>query len=167
MENLDRGENRGVVFRSTKIDERSRRDDYPLAGGLDDTRAQRGVQRTCVTRLLVKEASALRNNPLMEPRCLHSDNPRATLSQRVISILFYMFAFFSPRYSTSTGIPPRKKKFRLFEREGKDRGILGGIGSSFSFLLFLLLFFFWNEWNARLKYLRRSEMADKRVRRVM
>lgn len=165
MENLDRGENRGVVFRSTKIDERSRRDDYPLAGGLNDTRAQRGVQRTCVTRLL-KEASALRNNPLMEPRCLRSDNPRATLSQRVISILFTCSL-------SSPLVIPRRREFRLGRRNsdcsrGKDRGILGGIGSSFSFLLFLLLFFFfWNEWNARLKYLRRSEMADKRVRRVM
>lgn len=142
MENLDRGENRGVVFRSTKIDERSRRDDYPLAGGLDDTRAQRGVQRTCVARLLVKEASALRNNPLMEPRCLRSDNPRATLSQRVISILFTCSL-------SSPLVIPRRREFRLGRRnsdcsrgKGRIEESLVGLDHLFLFFSFFCFFFF-------------------------
>lgn len=118
--------------RSAKIDERSRRVMAVIIHSLEGVGTKRRLQATHLTRLLVKEACE--TTPPLNGNRDAFDNLR---SPRVISILF-IHSLSSPRYSTSSGIPPRKKKFRLFGREGwsKRNPWWDWIIFSFSFLFF-------------------------------
>lgn len=118
--------------------------DYPVSQTLDDTGEDKEA-RNALDAIAGQRASALRNNPLMDPRCLRNAALSIALARSSPCDIdsFYIIRFLSSiqplplpsLFHVESRL--RKNKFRLFER---DRGI--------EFIFFLRMEY------ARLKYLR-------------